>query len=166
MKVLYSNLEDGFQTWSEENRYWLDKQTAVVVLIHDELLEKGLDNTFFDNEEEREATRQIFVLNGELKSDEIIDKDRFLLIEPPHSGDNWGWMEKFVLNEIEDSNLQEKLVNAISNSKPFRRFRAILDNSEEHLQQWYAFRDACLRKFIEEWALVEQIEIDFDKEVP
>jgi Uncharacterised protein family (UPF0158) len=157
MKVLYSKIED---------RYWLDKQTAAVVLIHDELLEKGLDNIFFDNDDEREATRQILVLNGELKSDEIIDKDRFLIINPPHSGDNWGWMEKFVLNEIEDSDMQEKLVNAISNSKPFRRFRAILDNSEEHLQQWYAFRDKCLKEFIEEWAEANQIEIDFDKEVP
>ena len=49
------------------------------------------------------------------------------------------------------------------NSKPFRRFRAILDNSEEHLQQWYAFRDLCLRKFIADWAEANQIEIDFDK---
>ena len=163
MKVLFSKLEDGFQTWSEENRYWLDKQTGVVVLIDSELSEFGLDSALFDNEEEREATRQILVLNGKLKSDELIDKDRFLSIEPPHSGDNWSWMEKFALNEVEDSEMQEKLVNAISNSKPFRRFRAILDNSEEHLQQWYAFRDICLREFIEDWAKSEQIEIDFDK---
>jgi Uncharacterised protein family (UPF0158) len=163
MKVLYSKLEDGFQTSGEEDRYWLDKQTAVVVLIHSELLEKGLDDTFFDNEEKREATRQILILRGELESDETIDMDRFIPLNPPHSGDNWGWMEKFVLNEVEDSDLREKLVNAISNSKPFRRFRAILDNSEEHLQQWYAFRDLCLRRFIEEWAEAKQIEIDFDK---
>ncbi len=163
MKVLFSKLEDGFQTWNEENRYWLDKQTGAVVLIDGELLDFGSETALFDNEEEREATRQILVLKGELESDEIIDKHRFLMIDPPHSGDNWKWMEKFVLHEIEDSEMQEKLVNAISNSKPFRRFRAILDNSEEHLQQWYAFRDLCLREFIEDWAEDKQIEIDFDK---
>lgn len=166
MKVLFSDLEDGFQTWSEENRYWLDKQTGAVVLIDSELSKFGLETLLFDSEDEREATRQILVLNGELESDEIIAKDRFLIIEPPHSGDNWSWMEKFVLNEVADSDMQEKLVNAISNSKPFRRFRAILDNSEEHLQQWYVFRDLCLRKFIADWAEANQIEIDFDKEVP
>jgi hypothetical protein len=163
MKVLYSKLEDGFQTWSEENRYWLDKQTGVVMLIDSEISTFGLETALFDNEEAREATRQILILRGELKSDETIDLERFIPFNPPHSGDNWSWMEKFVLHEVADSDLQEKLVNAISNSKPFRRFRAILDNSEEHLQQWYAFRDVCLRKFIEEWADAEQIEIDFDK---
>ncbi len=105
------------------------------MLTDSELSKFDLDAALYDSEDEREATRQILVLNGKLKSDEIIDKDRFLLINPPHSGDNWSWMEKFVLNEVEDSDMQEKLVNAISNSKPFRRFRAILDNSEEHLQQ-------------------------------
>jgi len=57
-------------------------------------------------------------------------EDQFIFIEKIESYDSFKFMERF-LREVANPNLREKLATAISQNKPFRRFRNILDANDD-----------------------------------
>lgn len=48
--------------------------------------------------------------------------------------------------QLNDSKLQEKLINALNKKGPFKHFKYVIDNSGEHRQHWFEFKD---KKYIE-----------------
>ena len=48
--------------------------------------------------------------------------------------------------EVDDSALREKLVDALNRSKPFGNFKWIIDNSGDYRQNWFDFKN---QKYIE-----------------
>jgi hypothetical protein len=43
---------------------------------------------------------------------------------------------------VDNDSLQERLVNALNRSKPFRNFKWQIDNSGDYRQQWFNFKKA------------------------
>jgi hypothetical protein len=43
--------------------------------------------------------------------------------------------------QMTDAGLQEKLINALNKKGPFRHFKFIIDNSGEHRQRWFDFKN-------------------------
>ncbi len=72
--------------------------------------------------------------------------------EGMESRESFKLMADFAEN-VDDSNLQEKLINALNQSKPFRNFKWQIDNSGEYRQEWFDFKK---NRYIE-W-VKEQIE--------
>ena len=58
-------------------------------------------------------------------------------------------MSSFV-ETIDDINLKNALLNALSQAKPFRKFKNILENSENYLKKWDAFRLQQYTKWVKE----------------
>lgn len=54
-------------------------------------------------------------------------------------------MDSFAENEVADRKLRAVLITALANKKPFRNFKAIIDNSE-YREVWFAYR---LKKHME-----------------
>jgi Uncharacterised protein family (UPF0158) len=48
-------------------------------------------------------------------------------------------MESFAATEVKDKKLSAILINVLSNRKPFRHFKDIIDNSD-YRQEWFSFR--------------------------
>jgi hypothetical protein len=65
-------------------------------------------------------------------------------VEPMDSHESFKVMEHFI-DEVDDNNLQNKLINALNRHKPFANFKYIVENSE-YRQQWFDFRQ-------EQWEL-------------
>jgi hypothetical protein len=57
---------------------------------------------------------------------------------------------------IENYSLQNKLINALNNRKPFKNFKWQIDNSGEFRQQWFAYKKTRYIQWIKE-------QIDFNK---
>jgi hypothetical protein len=50
-------------------------------------------------------------------------------------------------DEIEDKNLQKRLLNTLSNRKPFANFKNIIDNSEFRVS-WFTFKQMKLEELV------------------
>jgi hypothetical protein len=64
--------------------------------------------------------------------------DKCIEIEPMESRDSFKVMEYFV-DEIDDQQMQNKLINALRRHRPFANFKHIVENSD-YRQQWFDFR--------------------------
>jgi hypothetical protein len=73
--------------------------------------------------------------------------DQYILIEEMHSSDSFKIMRRF-LGKVSDPKIRDKLMIAISQNKPFRKFRDILDYNGDVLQDWYDFKQAQIERHV------------------
>lgn len=62
----------------------------------------------------------------------------FIEVEPMETHESFKIMEYFI-DEINDHNLQGRLINSLNRRKPFANFKYIVETSE-YRQQWFEFR--------------------------
>ena len=90
--------------------------------------------------------------NLELRANELNEieknRDQYILIGQMGSSDSFKVMRRF-LGKVADPNLRQKLMLAISQNKPFRRFRNILDYNGDVLQDWYQFKQEEMERYVE-----------------
>ena len=58
-------------------------------------------------------------------------------------------------DSVDDTRLQDKLINALNKSKPFRNFKWQIDNSGDYRQQWFDFKKIRYIQLVK-----EQIELN------
>jgi len=66
--------------------------------------------------------------------------------EPLESQESFRIMEKFA-SQLKNIPLQNKLIQALNNRKPFANFKRIIDNSDER-QNWFKFKDLEMQKYV------------------
>lgn len=71
---------------------------------------------------------------------------KYITIEPMVPNESFKIMEKFV-DQLDNSKLKIKLMNALQNRKPFANFKYIIDNSEIR-QEWFDFKDKKLQEYV------------------
>ncbi len=88
-----------------------------------------------------------------------IDKnwDDYFEFEGFESYESFKIMEDFA-EIVEDTKLQNKLINALNRPKPFRNFKCQIDNSGDYRQQWFDFKKMRYIQWIKE-------QIDLNKKV-
>jgi hypothetical protein len=81
--------------------------------------------------------------DDELWEDDLNEIDEhfcdYFVFENMYSHDSFNLMVDFV-DLVSDSRIQTKLINALNQSKPFRNFKNVIDNSGECRQQWFDFK--------------------------
>jgi hypothetical protein len=92
---------------------------------------------------------------------EIIDKieeneDDYIHFKPLRSNEAFVIMQHFAL-DIEDRRLQNRLLDALEQNKPFRNFMHRINNSD-YREDWFKYKKAAYIKFVEK-------EIEDDQEV-
>ncbi len=70
-------------------------------------------------------------------------------IDAMESNDAFRVMADFA-EQLSDHNLRDKLIQALNRNKPFREFKFVIDNSREHRQSWFDFKDKRYIEWIEE----------------
>lgn len=86
----------------------------------------------------------------EVKDKVALEPENYIAIDPPDARDSYRIMEDFAFS-ITDERLRDRLLEALNSKKPFRYFRATVEDSPL-LDDWYDFKDARMK----EW-LVEQL---------
>lgn len=70
-------------------------------------------------------------------------------IEPPMPGELFRFMEYFI-DTLPDQEykLKEKLIEALSQPKPFQHFKYVIDNSGPYRDHWFAFKNQQFIEFV------------------
>jgi Uncharacterised protein family (UPF0158) len=97
-------------------------------------------------------TEKYFDMDTDAWQDELDKLDENYLnykqIEAMESNDSFSVMEDFA-NQVKDRKLQEKLFNALNRKHPFREFKFVIDNSGEHRNEWFAFKNYRYIEWVE-----------------
>src|SRR5450631_1368753 len=80
----------------------------------------------------------------------IASDGNYLRIDPVSSREQYRWMERFI-PLAEDTDLREKLTQAIDGKGAFRRFKDVLMSFGDEREKWFTFRSERLRTFMEAW---------------
>lgn len=79
---------------------------------------------------------------------EKINKDSqfYIKFEIPTSSESFKIMERF-LEEVDDTILKDHLIKALSERKPFRNFKYLIDNSN-YRNKWFEFKQQELENMV------------------
>ena len=78
--------------------------------------------------------------------------------DPPEPGESFGIMERFIRDCIpDDAGIKERLRKAVSERKPFRNFKYVIDGSE-YRQKWFDFRRGQLERLVADY--LNSLDID------
>jgi len=114
------------------NKCFVHKKTNELIFIPDTNRNPTMDSELF--EEEMEKIDNNF--------------DDYNVIETLESSESFEIMADFT-EQLEDNNkLKTKLTNALSNKKPFREFKVIIDESGAYRQKWFDFREIKLEEVV------------------
>ena len=125
MPVDWEALEDAFENNAPEVHSYLHLTTGEVLRVVDGV-----------------ADPQMHV--------RIASDGNYLRIDPVSSREQYRWMERFI-PLVEDTDLREKLTQAIDGKGAFRRFKDVLMSFGDEREQWFTFRSERLRTFMEAW---------------
>lgn len=109
-------------------QHFLDTQTGEILMLHD------------DFEDADEVAEQI----------DSAEFGRFARIEPLESHESFRIMEDFV-ESLEGSRMKERLLDALSRNKPFRRFKDVVHSDLGLRDDWFAFQREALTKYARKW---------------
>jgi hypothetical protein len=73
--------------------------------------------------------------------------DDYHEVEQWTSGDAFEVMARFA-EQVRDAGLKKRLLYALDQKKPFRRFRSIVDDAGEYRQEWFQFRDKAQQAYV------------------
>jgi len=153
LPIVWNQIEAAFERNAPHASSYLDLETGNIVM--------------FDGNEGQEPDRSVLAA----------DRDRYLLIDPASSREQYRWMEQFVAS-IEDATLQERLIIAIDGKGAFRRFKDVLLRYPDERERWFSYRGDRLHAYINEWLAEKEIQTetpapwgvieieDEDKELP
>ncbi len=82
----------------------------------------------------------------EVKARAAAEPDQFVVLDPPDPRDSYHIMEDFIFT-VEDEHLRDRLLEALNSKKPFRYFRATVEDSPL-LDAWYDFKDARMKQWV------------------
>jgi len=84
---------------------------------------------------------------------ERIDSDpsRYLEIDRLGSREQYGWMERFALEEVADEVLRDRLLRALDGRGAFRRFKDTLLEAPRERERWFAYHNSKIQRTIEQW---------------
>ncbi len=87
------------------------------------------------------------------------DEKRYRFIDPVPSREGWHWMRDFAEN-VSDTHIQERLLDAIHGSGAFGRFKRGLSFYPEVREAWSRFHEEHLLEYAREWLREESIEAE------
>ena len=158
---IYDELDESFEIPEKYKEIVKDIAEKIdcglVCFLNPDTMEmEEVDPNFINDPEEYEA------ITGEKYEGQFQNSnwENCIEIEPLESSESFQIMEQFV-DEIEDKKLQNKLISALKNRKPFSHFKQIIDNSE-YREYWFKFKQRKLEELVWDALSFELEENDSD----
>lgn len=117
-----------------------------------------VSNHFFIDLEKNEIVNinEYIEMQSDLKLEKMNDK-RYMPIPERYPWDEKMLMELFAYS-LEDFNLVDEFINALNRSKPYRRFKALLDKHDLR-DRWYAYKDNEIKNQLIDWLIENDIKL-------
>lgn len=128
-----------FEDSSCEHRGYLDLKTGEIIQIFDDIMDPDEKEELDDKVDEGLGERYIAIPNSDSHAD-------------------YQDMEDFI-ETVNEMNLKEKLIIAISGKGAFRRFKDVLTSYPKERDRWFKFKDEKVIERVNEWLEEEGIEI-------
>jgi hypothetical protein len=101
---------------------------------------------------------------GDLKDEEYADEietgsDRLIEVKTVPSEDGYRIMEDFIAT-LDNQHIRNVLTNAISQRRPFRRFKDAIFEFPEVRNRWFAFCRDAMMEYGREW--LDSLSIDYE----
>ncbi len=123
-----------------ESHYYLDIETGEVEFYTSETFNTWEENDPTEIDSLPDWQRDEVVRVKEIQENE----DRYVAIPRLESSVGFRFMEDFV-NEVKGEKVADKLIRALRQNKPFRRFKDALEDVDL-LDRWFQFKNRKLRK--------------------
>jgi len=150
MKVSLKDIVDALEMQSDEDFYFLDRQTGKVEFVSREVLGIAEDGGTIDDVLEWQEDQ------FEVAEARLADWDRFEKLPTKHDIHEWEIMREFA-ESVEPERLSDELQNAIRGAGAFRYFKDTLRRHRRE-QDWFAFRAAAYRQIAIDWCEQNGIE--------
>jgi len=95
---------------------------------------------------QRWSENEFIDLIEEVKARAAAEPDQFIVIDPPEPRDSFHIMEDFIFT-VDDEHLRDRLLEALESKKPFRYFRATVEDSPAR-EDWFDFKDARMKEWL------------------
>ena len=95
---------------------------------------------------QRWSENEFIDLIEEVKARAAAEPDQFIVIDPPEPRDSFHIMEDFIFT-VDDEHLRDRLLEALESKKPFRYFRATVEDSPAR-EDWFDFKDARMTEWL------------------
>jgi len=94
-----------------------------------------------------------------------LDWENFIKFKPLEPYESFEIMKYFTEN-MEDTKLQRKLINALNHKKPFANFKAIIDNSQ-YRQYWFDYKKHWIENYVKEllFSQLDEVQEDYHEEI-
>lgn len=121
---------------------WID--LGMYCMLNADTLEiENLSALMLQNPEEYE------LITGEVQEDMNFEYNKWrniIEIEPLEPHESFEIMEEFAI-DLEDEKLQDKLLSALRNEKPFAQFKHLIEHSD-YQEQWYDFKKQFIEHYV------------------
>ena len=132
---------------------YLDTETGEIISLPDNVM-RAVEDSDEAAEALPEWEQELVETAENILGDE---KNRFLLIPKRGSHEGYEIMVAFA-ESVRRKGLQEKLSLALNGRGAFRRFRSVLNDHPDVLEQWYRFKDDRMREEAVQWLIMNGIE--------
>lgn len=109
-------------------------------------LHRGTKEVLSYPDPQRWGESQYIDLIESVKARAAAEPDQFVVIDPPEPRDSYRIMEDFIFT-VADEHLRDRLLEALNSKKPFRYFRATVEDSGEY-DNWLDFKDARMKAWL------------------
>ena len=145
IKVSASDLLYALENGNGMPAWFLDKQTGEFLHVGDEMFRDELDDELIERIDSKPG--------------------RYVGVEPIPSYESFKTMERF-LNEVPDDGDRDRLASALSQRKPFRRFKDALADMGDLRDKWFEFHDKEMLRLALQWLEDEQIDAELVSGMP
>jgi len=170
VRVDLDELTIALDTDFSELYQYLDLETGQIISVTQEIaweLEEIYDE-IYDEEGNRIVTLEDYLQHRDdpdwqkemmLEADQVEQGygTRHIRVERDDPYDDYQAMERFI-GTVKDTCLRERLWDAIQGRGAFRRFKDLLAYHPQVRDDWFAFKDARLRKRVANWLEFHDIE--------
>jgi elongation factor P hydroxylase len=171
LSIDMGELEAAFEDASDAVRYYLDRETGLVVAITDEIRgeleaiyeelddEHGQeDDVFADALRQRALPEWMHALIGEAHAVEQDYGARYIAVPTADSREGYRDMEDFIAT-VGNPQLRSQLACAIQGRGAFRRFKDTLLTHPAERERWFAFSQARVRERVLAWLAEEGLAV-------
>jgi len=154
-KVKLDEIVDSIDIQHEESSFYLNKKTGKVVIISNEETSAAENiNEGEENIEDYPDWQQEIIKIAV----DIMNTDDYIELPTKYDIHEYNIMKEFCLS-VEDENIKDSLLDAISGKGAFRMFKG---KAYEYniLEKWYEYKNEALKQIVIDWFNENKIEFE------
>lgn len=170
LKINRTDFEFAFELNSSEAAAYLDSETGAVLIVESYAADQLKE--FLSGEETLDEALETIQAQTDVSETDRISminaaqiqwggETRFLKIPRQAAQEEYRDMTEYI-RSLHDAHLKEMLDDAIRGSRPFNRFKEVLNRYLEAREDWFEFKAARTQRRMQEWLNSEEIEPEFE----